>query len=532
MKFEILSRRLLAGAVMVGLAASPGLAVAQTTITAVIDGDLRILDPYKGTGSSAHHAQMIYDTLFSIDADGNVGMQMVGDYSVNDDATEFTFTLREGLAFSDGSPVTPEDVIASAKRWAALTGTGMAVPLDPETAFEAIDDRTLKVTLTSSFPLFTEALGSTFAPLYVMRASDLEGLTLDQAVTTSIGSGPFIFSENEWAPGAETVYLKNEAYVPREEPASGYAGGHDVLVDRVVWLNVTDKRTALSALETGEIDLLETVEATDLLTASALPNVKVAGSADRGQTHMIILNHKAPPFDTYEGRQAMLHLLNPAEILMGAAGSEESFELCRSFYICGSRYAQDSGVEGLSDTPDQAKAKELLDAAGYSGEPIAIMMASDRPAYFNGSQVVAYQLGLLDTLNVDAQTMDWGSLTTRRASMETPADGGWSIFYTTSSTASTTTPLFHFNGRTSCDNAWFGWPCDMELEAKRLAWGALPDEAARAESAQEIQEGWAELLGFIPFGKVVNKSVYRADRIEGVLDVPVRTPFWNISVIE
>jgi peptide/nickel transport system substrate-binding protein len=522
----------LVSSLLMGVAFVPGAAFAQSTITAVVDGDLRILDPYRGTGSSAHHAQMIYDTLFSIDAEGNAQPQMVQDFTVNDDATEFTLTLRDGLAFSDGSPVTAEDVVASGKRWAVLTSTGRSVPMDPETAFAAVDEQTITITLDSSFPLLPDALGSGFAPLYIMRAADLDGLSDEENVTTAIGSGPFLFAEDEWAPGSETVYLKNDDYLPRSEPASGYAGGHEVLVDRVVWLNIVDSQTALSALETGEVDMLETVESTDLVTARETENVEVAGSADRGQTHMVVLNHKAPPFDTPEGRQAMLELINPHEVLLGAAGSDDLFEVCGSWYICGSRYAKDAGAAGLDDTPDFERAQELLEEAGYNGEPIVMLMASDRTAYYNGSQVVAYQLSQLDTLNVEPQNMDWGSLTTRRASMELPSEGGWSIFYTTGSTASQSNPLFHFNGRTSCEDAWFGWPCDMELEEKRVGWGALPDEEARSAAAQEIQEGWAEVLPFIPFGKIENKSAYRADQIDGVLDVPLRTPFWNIAVIE
>lgn len=505
-------------------------ALAQGTLDVISYGDLRILDPYKGTGNSTYHAQMIYDTLLNVDPDNVPQPQMVDEWSISDDGLEYTFTLREGLLFTDGLPVTSEDVIASAKRWNALAATGQSSPIDPE-GYEAIDDTTFVIRLERPYPLFLHAIGSTFAPLYVMRAEDLD-IALDENVTTSVGSGPFIFESENWSPGARVMYRKNEDYTPRSEPANGFAGGRNVYVDEVVWHNIPDSQTALSALETGEVVFIESVEGEELARGREIENVAEAGSSSRGQSHMMVINHTVPPFDTVEGRQAMLHLINPHDVLLGALGNEDLFETCGSFYICGSQYAKPAGLDGLSAEPDLDRAQELLDLAGYDGEPITILMATDRPQNFNASQVFAYQLEQLDTLNVESAIMDWGALTTRRASRELPADGGWSMFYTTGYTTSQSDPAFHFNARMMCDDGWFGWACDPEIEQMRTSWADIEDEDERALAAQALQERWAQALPFIPLGAVSNRSIYRADRIEGVLDTPIRTPLWNISLID
>ena len=125
-------RRVLAGGgAAIGLAAAPAILRAQTppararTIRAVMHADLRVLDPIWTTANiTAYHGAMIYDTLFGLDADFNPQPQMVGKWGVSDDKLSYTFELRDGLKFSDGSAVTAADCVASLRRWAARDGAG------------------------------------------------------------------------------------------------------------------------------------------------------------------------------------------------------------------------------------------------------------------------------------------------------------------------------------------------------------------------------------------------------------------------
>src|SRR3954449_8667174 len=95
-----------------------GAAHAQTTFRVVNHSDLKILDPIWTTAYIVrNHGYMIYDTLFAMDAKQEVKPQMVEKYEVSADKLTYTFTLRDGLAWHDGSPVTPDDCIASIKRW-------------------------------------------------------------------------------------------------------------------------------------------------------------------------------------------------------------------------------------------------------------------------------------------------------------------------------------------------------------------------------------------------------------------------------
>ena len=102
-----------------------GTAQAQTTLRVVNHSDLKILDPIWTTAYIVrNHGYMIYDTLFALDGNLEVKPQMVDKWTTSDDKLTWTFTLRDGLEFHDGTPVTADDVVPSLKRWAVRDPLG------------------------------------------------------------------------------------------------------------------------------------------------------------------------------------------------------------------------------------------------------------------------------------------------------------------------------------------------------------------------------------------------------------------------
>ena len=105
--------------VMWCLAGAPEPASAETVLKVVMHSDLKIVDPIWTTAYIVrNHGYMVYDTLFATDAKGEIKPQMVGKYDVSADKLTYTMTLRDGLLWHDGKPVTAEDCVASIKRWA------------------------------------------------------------------------------------------------------------------------------------------------------------------------------------------------------------------------------------------------------------------------------------------------------------------------------------------------------------------------------------------------------------------------------
>lgn len=172
-----------------GLAAVP--AAAQTTLRMVSHADIKILDPIWTTANiSRNHGYMIYDVLFATDADFKIQPQMAEKYTVSDDKLTYTITLRDGLEWHDGKPVTSEDCIASIKRWGARDGYGQVL-MKAMADMKAIDDKTFVLTLKEPFGLVLEALGKVGSSVPFMMPKRVAETDPNKQIEDYTGSGPF-----------------------------------------------------------------------------------------------------------------------------------------------------------------------------------------------------------------------------------------------------------------------------------------------------------------------------------------------------
>jgi len=229
---------------------------AGKTITAVMHSDLRVIDPGFTTAYiTRDHGYMVYDTLLATDSNFKIRPQMA-DGKVSDDKLTYTFTLRDGLKWHDGTPVTAEDCVASLKRWGQNDGMGQKL-MDFTASIEATDAKTITLKLKEPYGLVLESIGKPSSYVPFMMPKRLAETPPGQQIKEQIGSGPFKFVAAEFRPGVKAVYEKNRDYVPRKESPSWTAGGKVVKVDRVEWITMPDAQTAVNALQSGDIDFLE-----------------------------------------------------------------------------------------------------------------------------------------------------------------------------------------------------------------------------------------------------------------------------------
>ena len=130
-------------------------------------------------------------------------------------------------------------------------------------------------------------------------------------------------------------------------------------------------------------------------------------------------------------------------------------------------------------------------------------------------------------VNVEMQTMDWATVVSRRA-VKGPGANGWHLFMTMGGPLGPANPAFHVQMSGACDKAWFGWPCDAELERLRGAWIRETEPMKARWLAENIQLRGAQVVVYIPFGQYVAPSAYH-DSLEGLLRVPETVVFWNIK---
>jgi len=195
------------------------------TLKAVMHSDVKIVDPIWTTAYiSRNHGYMIYDTLFAMDEKGEIKPQMVDTWKQSADKLTFTFTLREGLLWHDGKPVTADDCIASIRRWAAKDALGQKV-MSFVDSMTAQGPKSFTIKLKEPTGLLIFALGKPSSNVPFMMPKRVAETDASTQISDFTGSGPFVFKTDEWKPGDRAVYVKFDKYKPRPEPPSGLAGG-------------------------------------------------------------------------------------------------------------------------------------------------------------------------------------------------------------------------------------------------------------------------------------------------------------------
>ena len=497
----------------------------------VLPGELRSIDPdWTAAALTRYHAFMVYDTLLGLDENQQVRPQMADSWTESEDHLTYTFVLRDKLAFSDGSPVTAEDVVASWTRWAETDGAGQMINTFLA-GLDAVDAKTFRVRLKEPFGQLTYVLAKPMAmPMFVKPAKIVKGLPARTQFSDPLGSGPFIMMKDQWVAGSKVVYVRNPGYVPRGEPASGIAGGKRVLVERVEWVAIPDPATQAAALRNGEIDFVETPTLDLVPMLKATKGIRIEALFPGGSEGTLRVNWTNPPFDNPIARQAIYNFVNQTDMILAVLGDPALGQVCGALLICGSPNGSEYGADLLiSKDPEEVRLKRgmaMLQAGGYKGEKIVLMDPQDQPIMHGASQVLFGAMKKAG-VNVEMQTMDWATLVSRRA-VKGNAANSWHLFMTMGGPLGPSNPVFHVQMSGACDKAWFGWPCDAELERLRGAWIRESDPIRARWLAEQIQLRGAQVVVYIPFGQYVAPSAFR-DNLDGLLRVPETVVFWNVK---
>ncbi|SEC43095.1 ABC transporter substrate-binding protein [Bradyrhizobium erythrophlei] len=512
------------------LSFAPEAMAAGKTITAVMHSDLRVIDPILTTAYiTRDHGYMVYDTLVATDSNFKIQPQMA-DWKVSDDKLTYTFTLRDGLKWHDGTPVTAEDCVASLKRWAKVDGMGQKL-MDFTASLEATDAKTITLKLKEPYGLVLDSIGKPSSRVAFMMPKRLAETPPDKPIPEQIGSGPFKFVQAEFQPGVKAVYVKNNDYVPRKEPASWTAGGKVVKVDRVEWVTMADAQTAMNALQSGDIDFLENPSFDTLSILEGDKDLKVETLNKFGFQTLGRMNFLYPPFDNIKVRQAALIAINQKQVLDALVGNPKYYKTCVSFFICDTPFASEVGGETLLKGGDMAAAKKALAESGYDGTPVVIMAPGDVTTLKAQPVVVAQQLRDAG-FKVDLQATDWQTVVTRRASQKAPKDGGWNMFFTNWVSADVSNPIANLSiGGQGKNGGWFGWADDPKIEQLKDAFVRAPSLDEQKKIAADIQKEAYEQVIYIPLGQYQGPSAWRKS-LSGVLDGPATPIFWNIDKSE
>ncbi len=514
-------RRLLVLAGLVALAAcGPSSAKNDKKVLRMVpQSDLEHRDPIVITSYvTRNHGYLIYDTLFGTDANGKIQPQMVDKWETSPGGKVWTFTLRDGLAFHDGAPVTSDDVIASLERWAKRDSMGQVLATFVE-KWTPLDAKAFRLTLKQPYGYVLESLGKSDSNVPFIMPKRVAQTPAEKEVEDMTGSGPFIFVNEEWRPGDLIVYSRNPKYVPRTEPPSGTAGGKVAKLDRIEWHVIKDGQTQFNALVTGEVDLLEAPAYEQIAAVKANPDLQLINFNPLGSQFFLAFNSNQPPFNNVKVRRAAMAAMNEPMFHQAQVGIPELTRTCFSVYPCNTSYYTTAGMDFLIK-PNPEQAKQLLRDSGYDGTPVILLEAVDNNR-INKLAIVAAQLLRSVGFNVKVDSMPVQAMTSRFSTRE-----GWNAYLSGISCAWAMNPLANIflSGNATRPSSL----SDPALQELRLQFALARDESQRKKIAEQIQERAMEIGAYLPLGEYMALSPANKN-VKGFVAAPGPLVLWNIE---
>ena len=366
-------------------------------------GDSVGLDPGRETdGESFYGSHQIFDTLVEFKP-GTTEVQpaLAESWDVSSDGLEFTFNLRSGVKFHDGTPFNAEAVEFSFGRqldenhpyydhgpWKYFGGMGMGSIIDE---IVVVNDLTVKFILTAPEAPFVSNLAMDFAAIVSPTAVALYD---EEFPSNPVGTGPFKFVS--WTKDDSIVFEANKDY-----------WGEGPYLDRLILRVIPDATARYLALKAGEVDVIDFPSAEDLELMAADPNIELIQQAGLNVGY-IAMNVDKEPFGDVRIRQAMNYAINREEIIEGVYGSAGQVA---NNPIPPTIWSYNEDIEPYPYDP--AKARELLAAAGYpdgfSTDLWAMPVA--RPYNPNARRIAEIVQAQLADIGVEIEivTYDWGT---------------------------------------------------------------------------------------------------------------------------
>jgi len=366
-----------------------GTAVAQNaggTLVAAWAQEPVGFDPHITSAMSSYQILTnVIDNLVTLDAEQNIVPELAESWTVSEDGLTLTFTLREGVQFSNGKPLSAEHFKTVFDRILdPATGSGNAWRMEAVESVEAPDDRTVVLNLSAPAPGLLGHLAVSKA-LGVFDPASVEDGTIN---TRPIGTGPFMISD--FQPGTSILLEKNPNYWRDGLP---YLDAVDVRI-------IGDETVRRTALVTGEIDWAFAVPAQSVEELRGRDDVVVDG-VPAGAYYYIGVNTTEGPLADVRVRQAISYAINRDNIVAAAEFGN-------------AQVTQDPIPENsawsFGYTPyeqDVERARELLAEAGYpDGFQLAIMPTTEIQATIRAAQVVQADLAAVG-IQAQINTLEW-----------------------------------------------------------------------------------------------------------------------------
>ena len=483
---------------------------ARSAANLAMVGEPPSLDPMQATtdlvGTIMQH---VYEPLYTFDAKWNIVPMLAESMpAISADGKTVRITLRKGVKLHSGRNLDAEDVVVSLKRWMKEAPRGKAVAKELAD-FKAVGDLGVEFTLRAPYPplLSQLALPSGMAAIMAKESAT-------QPLRDFVGTGPYRFKERRT--DQFIVLTRFEDYSARKEPASGFGGKREALIEELRFIPVPTPQTRVEGVLSGQFqfaDLLP-IEALEKLDKSAGKAVPVITPAF-GFPYLV--------FNTREGvnankgvRQALQTAIGSGEMFAGAFGDTRFFQVEPNHFPQNSPFFSTTGGESYNQR-DADKAKAMAEAAGYKGEPIRVLTSRQYDFHYKMALVMAEQLKRAG-FKPDLQVVDWATLVQRRNDSSL-----WDIYVTHSGLL----PEPMLSPPQLGDGAP-GWWSTPAKQAALQEFNHITAPAKRGAGWSKVQQVVYDEVPYINLGKFNSLSA-RSPKLVGFQ--PSLWPFfWNVKL--
>jgi peptide/nickel transport system substrate-binding protein len=353
----------------------------SSKFTVGIPQDIDSLDPHYATGAGTKEVLFnIFEGLVKPDENGNLNPAVASEFKISEDNKVYTFTLREGIKFHDGSAVTVEDIKYSLDRNAGTDGSEPLISAYSEIeSVNIVDDKHVEVVLKEGDSDFLAQLTAAIIP-----ASNAD------PATKAIGTGPYKYVSS--SPQENFIVTRFDDY-----------WGEPAYIKDVTFKIEANPDAIVMDLKGGSIDMYARV------TSQQVSQLKDEFDIYEGTMNLVqamYINNAVKPFDDVRVRQALCYAIDPQEIMdfvSDGAGTEIGSAMFPSF----GKYFMPELNDTYNTDPD--KAKELLAEAGYpNGFEFTITVPSNYDQHVDTAQVISEELKKIG-VTAKIQEVEWNS---------------------------------------------------------------------------------------------------------------------------
>jgi peptide/nickel transport system substrate-binding protein len=475
----------------------------------------------------------VLESLVAIAPDGTVRPWLADSWKVTSDGLTYTFSLRSGVTFSDGTAFDAAAVKANFDHIAApkTASKRAAALLGPYKGTEIVDPHTVAVHLKAPHASFLQAAGSTFLGFHSPAALRAHAADLASGGKYIVGTGPFTFASV--TPGQQAVFQRRSDYA--WAPATAAHKGKARL-DSVVVLLLKEDAARVGAIASGQVDVAEQIPANRLAGLRSDRGLKLTRRAIPGAPYTYYLNTTRAPFDDVRARRAVRYAIDLAGIAKGVFQGEYQ----RAWAPLAPSTPGYDGTLTNAWTYSRAKADQLLDELGYTGRDSAGYRTKDGKRLtveqpyvktFVSAQNHTFDVGVQDALKqvgIELRLVPLDSA----SSIERTSKGDYDIFaFGWQDSDPSVLQALYSSKRQFADGGANGSRVhDARLDDWLAQAEATTSADRRMELYRKVQRRIVEQAYSIP-AYIATMDVAHRDRVTGLrLDIDANTEFYGLGV--